>query len=219
MDKSPLVPSVLVVMVCTLVAVTAAAPQESEKGAALDTRVRSFLESHADDWHDMNVPETDGKLLYDLILKNNYKDALEIGTSTGRSAIWMAWALSKTGGKLITIEIDESRYEAALRNFKEAGLSGYVDARRANAHKLIASLDGPFDFVFNDADKEWYRNYFVAVSPKLKVGGCFAAHNVSMREKGIREFLEYVKGLPNYETTIDSSSRAGVSISCKRSAD
>ncbi len=55
----------------------------------------------------MNVPLSDGKILYDLIVKNNYKNAVEIGTSTGHSAIWMAWALSKTGGKLITIEIDK----------------------------------------------------------------------------------------------------------------
>jgi len=45
----------------------------------------------------MNIPDVDGKLLYDIIIKNNYKSALEIGTSTGHSGIWIAWALSKTG--------------------------------------------------------------------------------------------------------------------------
>jgi predicted O-methyltransferase YrrM len=55
----------------------------------------------------MNIPDVDGKLLYDIIIKNNYKSALEIGTSTGHSGIWIAWALSKTDGKLVTIEIDE----------------------------------------------------------------------------------------------------------------
>jgi len=50
--------------------------------------------------------------LYNLIIKNNYRRALEIGTSTGHSAIWMAWALSKTSrAKLITIEIDEGRHK------------------------------------------------------------------------------------------------------------
>jgi len=61
--------------------------------------------------------EGDGQLLHDLIVEHGYTRALEIGTSTGRSAIWMAWALSKTGGKLITIEIDERRYDEALANF------------------------------------------------------------------------------------------------------
>lgn len=73
----------------------------------------------------------------------------------------------------------------------------------------------PFDFVFSDADKDWYKNYFIALAPKLEVGGCFTAHNVASHWGGIQEFLDYVQSLPNFATTIDSSSSAGVSISYK----
>jgi predicted O-methyltransferase YrrM len=76
------------------------------------------------------------KILYDLVLKNKYKKAIEIGTSTGLSAILIAWALSKTGGKLMTIEIDKERHNKALDNFREAGLSEYINARLADAHEL-----------------------------------------------------------------------------------
>jgi len=62
--------------------------------------VKKFLETHRGKWVDWNVPEVDGKVLHGLIIKNNYTKALEIGISTGHSAIWIAWALSKTGGKL-----------------------------------------------------------------------------------------------------------------------
>ncbi len=183
----------------------------------LDAKVNGFLESHRDQWADWNIPEADGRVLYDLIIKNNYQNAVDIGTSTGHSAIWMAWALSKTGGRLITIEINEGRYKKALANFKEAGLSEYIDARLADAHELVKNLEGPFDFVFSDADKEWYKNYFIALAPKLEVGGCFTAHNVSADYmRGIAEFLEYVQSLPNFDTTINRSSAAGISISCKR---
>jgi predicted O-methyltransferase YrrM len=182
----------------------------------LDRRVEAFLESRKGQWREMNVPASDGKLLYDLIVRNNYTRALEIGTSTGHSGIWIAWALSKTGGKLITIDMNEGRHKQALVNFEEAGLSKYVDARLADARKLVRELEGPFDFVFSDADKGWYTNYLKDVLPKLEVGGCFTAHNVSMGGAGIREFLDYLKSLPNLETTIDNSSRSGVSISYKR---
>jgi predicted O-methyltransferase YrrM len=129
----------------------------------------------------------------------------------------MAWALSKTGGKLITIEIHEGRHKEALANFKEAGLSEYIDARLADAHELVEKLEGPFDFVFCDADKEWYKNYFLALASKLEVGGCFTAHNVSWRyDRDIKEFLDYVQSLPNFETRIDRSSQQGISISCKK---
>ncbi len=181
----------------------------------LDKKVKSFLKENADNWGDMNVPISDGKILYDIIIKNNYKNAVEIGTSTGHSAIWIAWALSKTGGKLLTIEIDKSRYIKAMANFKKAGVDKYIDARLADAHELVPDLPGKYDFVFSDADKYWYKNYFIAMDPKLNVSGCFTAHNTAMRDTGISEFIDYVKSLPNYSTTIDKSSRAGISISYK----
>ncbi len=191
-----------------------------KRNPELDARVEAFLESRRSRWHDMNVPMTDGRLLHDIIVQHNYRSALEIGTSTGRSAIWIAWALSKTGGKLITIEIDERRYKAALKNFEEAGLSQYIDARLADAHDLVKVLEGPFDFVFSDADKDWYTNYFKDIAPKLKVGGCFTAHNMSMAgwRTGIREFIDYIQSRPDFQTTIDNSSGAGVSISYKVNA-
>jgi predicted O-methyltransferase YrrM len=212
----------LFMLLITLPGVETIMAQQNKSDPALDERVRQFLNEHARQWYDMNVPWADGQLLYDLIIKGNYKSALEIGTSTGHSGIWIAWALSKTGGKLITIEIDEGRYKTALENFKKVGLSDYIDARLADAHALVKELKGPFDFVFSDADKDWYKNYFVDIDPKLKVGGCFTAHNVSERGRGgyggyggQAVFLEYVKSLKNYETTVNSAG-AGVSISYKR---
>ena len=185
--------------------------------SALDTRVKKFLDENRSKWHDLNVPYEDGQVLHDLIVNNKYRNALEIGTSTGHSTIWLAWALSKTGGKLITIEIDESRHNQALANLKAAGLAEYVDARLADAHELVKSVPGPFDFVFSDADKGWYLQYFKDVDPKLEVGGCFTAHNVLNRYGGIGDFLDYVNGLPHYKTTIDRTSRSGISISFKQS--
>lgn len=190
--------------------------EELQNNKALDQKVRMFLENRKGTWYDWNIPYSDGKILYDLVIKNKYTKAVEIGTSTGLSAIWIAWALSKTGGKLITIEIDEGRHKKALANFREAGLSEYIDARLADAHELVEKLRGPVDFVFSDADKDWYKNYFIALAPKLEVGGCFAVHNArNTAIEGIREFIDYVTDVPNFKTTIDTTSRAGISISYK----
>ena len=183
----------------------------------LDKKVKAFLDKNKSSWRDMNVPYQDGQVLHDIILDKGYTSALEIGTSTGHSTIWLAWAMSKTGGKVTTIEIDEGRHNEALKNIEEAGLSEYVDARLANAHDLVPQLKGPFDFVFSDADKDWYIQYFKDVDPNLEMGGCFTAHNVSNNFSGTREFVEYVKSLNNYTTTIDKSSRSGISISYKQS--
>jgi caffeoyl-CoA O-methyltransferase len=190
-----------------------------DRFADLDRTVLSFLDRRRGTWRDLNVPESDGRVLHDLILKHSYTRALEIGTSTGHSGVWIGWALAKTGGKLTTVEIDPRRYQTALANFKEAGVAGYIDARLGDAHEIVPALPGPYDFVFSDADKDWYKNYLVAVWPKLVPGGCFTAHNVSGRAGGgISEFLAHLKTLPDAETTIDTSSREGISISYKRKA-
>jgi caffeoyl-CoA O-methyltransferase len=181
--------------------------------------VQAFLDAHAGDWHDMNVPEVDGRLLCDIIIKNGYKRALEIGTSTGYSGIWIAWALSKTGGKLITVEIDKSRHKTAVENFKKAGLSNYIDARLGDAHEIVPKLKGPFDFVFSDADKGWYTNYFKAVAPKLVVGGCYTSHNVFESGRGgfgLGPYADFLKSLKNFKTTFNERG-AGVAISYKKS--
>jgi predicted O-methyltransferase YrrM len=191
--------------------------QEGTGASPLDMQVRAFLDRQRGTWRDLNVPASDGRLLYDLVLEGKFARALEIGTSTGHSGIWIAWALSKTGGRLVTIEIDPRRHRQAVANFQAAGLAGYVDARLGNAHTLVPALEGPFDFVFSDADKEWYRNYFVSVWPKLVPGGCFTAHNVgSARQRGIREFLAHLETVSDGTTRIDRSSTAGMSITCKK---
>lgn len=196
------------------------AGDQSLSGPDLDRKVQAFLERHARGWRDMNVPEADGKILHDIIVENGYTRALEIGTSTGHSGVWIAWALSKTGGKLVTVEIDEGRHNEAVANFREAGLDSLIDARLADAHELVPALPGPFDFVFCDADKDWYKNYFVAVLPKLTVGGSFVAHNVSPRGRrggwGSASFVEHVLSLPFMETTFREDSWSGISVSVKR---
>jgi caffeoyl-CoA O-methyltransferase len=198
-----------------------AVSQTKEKDEERDARVRAFLARTGNRWYDMNVPEVDGEILYRLVIENGYKKALEIGTSTGRSGIYIAWALSKTGGQLTTVEIDAGRYREAVANFEAAGLSDYIDARLADAHELVPELPGPFDFVFIDADKGWYANYARAVVPKLESGGCIAAHNVYERRGrrggfgGSGDYFEYMKSLPGFSSRILSESRGGLSVSFK----
>lgn len=200
----------------TLIGMTALhCTAEDPPANTLDEQVEAFIAAHENSWHDLNVPAFDGQTLYDLVVQNGYTRAVEVGTSTGHSAIWIAWALSKTGGKLTTIEIDEGRHREALENFEEAGLSEFIDARLANAHELVPELDGPIDFVFLDADKDWYVQYFTDLLPKLADGACVAAHNVTGRRPGYqREYLDAVNDTPGMRTEfIGPSGRRGFAVS------
>ena len=198
----------------------AAPPLPAPLQVDLDARVRAFLQESRGQWRDMNVPAADGQTLHDIVLKGKYTRALEIGTSTGHSGVWIAWALSKTGGKLVTIDIDERRHRQAVANFERAGVSTWVDARLGDAHTIVPALSGPFDFVFSDADKEWYRNYLDAVLPKLEPGGCYVTHNVSEGRRGSSgsrrdSYLDYLLSVPSLDTTIDERG-GGMAISYKK---
>jgi caffeoyl-CoA O-methyltransferase len=182
----------------------------------LDKKVSRYLEEARGTWVDLNVPYEDGRILHDLVVKGKFRNILEIGTSTGHSTIWLAWAASKTGGKVTTIEIDRGRYEEALNNFRKAGVSGFINARLADAHTLVPSLKGPYDFIFCDADKEWYLQYFLDLEPKISPGGCYTAHNV-MRNAGpgVMAFLGYAKGNRGFRTVIETGSGEGISVTCR----
>ena len=104
-----------------------------ERGAALDQKVQAFLESRRGTWRDLNVPESDGRLLHDLIVKHKFTRALEIGTSTGHSGIWIAWALAKTGGTLTTLEIDPEQHSPGRAVVRGLGSALVTAMERAQA--------------------------------------------------------------------------------------
>ncbi|MCX6559631.1 MAG: class I SAM-dependent methyltransferase [Candidatus Aminicenantes bacterium] len=193
----------------------AAAPARSPQD--LDAKVRAFLDQRDGRWHDLNIPSADGKILFDLIVEKGYKRALEVGTSTGHSGTWIAWALSKTNGRLITIEIDADRHGEAVQNFKAAGLADRIEARLGDAHGIVPKLVGPFDFVFLDADKEWNLQYAKDLLPKLAKGGCIAVHNIFGRGRGwTREYWDFMAARTDLETRVESGSSGGLVLSFKK---
>ncbi|PRY89091.1 O-methyltransferase [Mongoliibacter ruber] len=118
-----------------------------------------------------------GKTLELMVKMLRPKTILEIGTYTGYSGICMARGL-KENGKLITLDINDE-LEAMVRGFFEmAGLTDKIDYQLGNALDLIPQLPGTFDFVFIDADKANYINYYNLVVDRVNPGGIILADNV-----------------------------------------
>ena len=162
-----------------------------------------------------NVPAEDGRLLYDLILENDYQRVLEVGTSNGYSALWMGFALKHTGGRLITIEINEERAREARKNIEQAGLSSVIEVRLGNAMDVLPRLSGSFDMVFLDADKSQYLDYFRYLDSRVPDGGAITAHNVSTMEYAMRDFLDALRDHGSYETQVHRVSRQGMLVAYK----
>lgn len=165
---------------------------------------------------DMNVPCRDGRFLYDFIIQHDYKRGLEIGTFTGYSALWMGLALQKTGGKLITIEIDKGYGQVAQQNFQKAGLEDVIDSRINDAFEEIPKIEGKFDFVFIDAWKPDYVKFLHLLKDRILPGGAIIAHNVTNYARDMQVFLDAIQNDPSLETTFHEISAEGFSVSLKR---
>jgi len=128
-----------------------------------------------------------GKFLYLLIKMVKAKNALEIGTLAGYSSIWLARALPDDA-KLTTLEISTEHAEAARSNFSKAGLDNKIDLIFGNAMDSLEKLKNEkFDFVFIDADKTGYLEYFNRVILMMNRGGIIAADNTLRKGQVIQE--------------------------------
>jgi predicted O-methyltransferase YrrM len=162
-----------------------------------------------------SVPRKDGELLHLLIKATRARNVLEVGTSHGYSAIWMGLGLEETGGRLTSIEIDAARHDLARRHVSEAGLSERVTLIKGDAHIEVTKLDGPFDFVFLDADKEGQVDYFNKLYPKkLGPGGILAAHNAIQQANSMKDFLDMIRKHPDFDTvTLSTTMEDGICLS------
>jgi len=162
----------------------------------------------------MNVPVEDGRLLRMLAESLDAKTVVEFGTSNGYSGIWFCLALRKTGGKLITHDMDPVRIALAKQNFARAGVSPMVTIVEGDAHETAKQLKGPIDLVFIDADKEGYLDYLQKVVPLVKPGGLIVAHNMVPR-MAHANFVKAITTDPNLET-IYYMEGGGASITMKK---
>jgi len=164
----------------------------------------------------MNVPTEDGRLLRMLVETSGAKTVVEVGTSNGMSGIWMALGLRKTGGKLITHEIDARRAGLARKNFKAAGVEKIITLVEGDAHKEVGKIKGPIDLIFLDADKEGYIDYLKQLLPKVRPGGLIVAHNARSHGSSMKPYIEAVTTDKNLDTLFVNMHAAGVAITMKK---
>jgi predicted O-methyltransferase YrrM len=125
----------------------------------------------------MMVGPLEGQFLGWLVWLAGARHILEIGTFTGYSSISMALNLTESG-RIVSLDVNEETTAVARRYAQEAGVADRIDYRVGAALDQLQALDGPFDLVFIDADKESYIDYYENVLPKLSEQGFIVADNV-----------------------------------------
>jgi caffeoyl-CoA O-methyltransferase len=129
------------------------------------------------EWPQMMVGPLEGPFLGWLVWLSGAKRILEIGTFTGYSSISMALNMPPDG-QIVSLDVNEETTAVARRYAEEAGVDDRIDYRVGMAIEELNRLEGPFDLVFIDADKESYVDYYENVLPKLSERGFIVADNV-----------------------------------------
>lgn len=153
-----------------------------------------------------NVDRQSANFLNLMVKITGAKSALEIGTSNGYSAIWIAKALKETDGKLTTLEFWEKRSDLAIENFKKTGVNDIITVITGDAVQILADMKEEnkhkFDFIFVDANKAEYIEYYKSFDSMLNIGGIIIADNILSHYKKTKDYVETLMNNENYQSQL-----------------
>ena len=165
-----------------------------------------------------------GRVLFLLARLINARHVFEMGSAVGYSTIWLARGADENGVVYYTDTEEENARRAAVY-FKKAGVSDRVRLLIGDALHLIDTVEGDFDLIFNDVDKDQYPQVFAKAYPRLRRGGLLVSDNVlwygrvaegnrDALTEGVREFNRLIYSTDDLFTTI-LPIRDGISVSLR----
>lgn len=137
-----------------------------------------------------------GQLLLTLIVGIGAKTIVEVGTSSGYSGLYLAAGARRTGGRVITFEVDPAKVELASGTFADAGVDDVVELRPSDGVAGLAAFDGTADLVFLDAEKDLYLGALEPAIRALRPGGLLVADNLISHEADLAGFRDAALGDP-----------------------
>jgi len=140
--------------------------------------------------------------LHDLVLEYKPKQIIEVGTSLGYSTIWMAEAAREYGGNIITLEREPSKVKKTQKLFDELGYQEIITLIETDAKEFLKNYDAPVDFIFLDALKRQYVEYFKLAEKNLHVGSFLLADDVITWKRKVEDFLESIETSSKYKTQV-----------------
>lgn len=179
-----------------------------------DSEIRAFLQALYESGQEndareqergkkmLNLEPGTAQLLHILVSSSKRKSLVEIGTSNGYSTIWLAWAVAAHGGRMVSVDRSAEKQKLADANLRRAGLREAVDLRCGDATEIVASLPGPFDCVFFDADRYSAPAQLHALLPKLTTDVLLLADNALSHPGEIAGYLQALEALPAFERVI-----------------
>lgn len=165
----------------------------------LEETLSNLEKTQHDFW---NVSRATGNFLNMLVKMAKCKSGLEIGTSNGYSGLWLGTAFKENGGKMSTIEFWEKRQVIAREHFKNCGVADVINPIIGPATDILAEWNEPLDFVFIDANKGQYIDFFNLVDKHLSKGGIITADNITSHPEKVAPFVDAIKNDSRYQVEI-----------------
>ncbi len=153
------------------------------------------------------------KFMSILAISKKAQTIVEVGSGEGYSTLWLAYAASITGGKVITCDIDPAKAEETKINLGKAEMSDYVEVLTGDARELLRHREEPVDLLFIDADTGQYETYFDVVYKQMGPGSMIIADDVESKDNELSDYVTYVQNHPNLESvTIELGDGLEISV-------
>lgn len=149
-------------------------------------------------WH---IPKSTGQFLFFLVNLLQPKNILELGTSIGYSSLWMGAAAEQYCGHIDTLEYFEEKIKVAEEYSEKAGLQNVISIHREKIIDFLNESEVAYDFVFMDADKGNYKNYFDILKQKASKNCLIVVDNAGNFQHRMTEFIEACKNDPEVATS------------------
>src|SRR5262245_21977294 len=146
----------------------------------------------------LNVTPETGRLLWILVQLARPRRILEVGTSNAYSTIWLADAARSVGAGVVTLEANPEKARLARENLTRAGVGDVVEVVEGSARDTLATLAGPFEMVFLDADRASYLSYLEALTPRMPARALLVADNAVSHADELADYLARIKSHPDF---------------------
>lgn len=148
-----------------------------------------------------SLPDPDAaKLVSILAVSNKAKTIVEVGSGLGYTTLWLAYAASLTGGRVVACELDPARAAEARANLEKGGLAERVEILTGDAREVFRHRDEPVDFLFINGQNSQYETYFDVVYKQMSVGATIVAGGVVTDEDALADYVTYVQNHPSLES-------------------
>lgn len=140
------------------------------------------------------------KFLSILAIANKAKNIVEVGSGVGYATLWLAYAVSVTGGRLVSCEINPAKGNEARANLQKAEMADLVELLTGDAREILRHRNEPVDLLFIDGESGQYETYFDVVYKRMGVGAMVVANRVVDNENELADYVTYVQNHPNLES-------------------